>query len=192
MNRDQIENLLRQENAAYKEGKFDLALQLAEKLSNENVPSSFFTCGLILEKGWSSCGIDLDRALEFYRKLAVRWNDAEGYLGCVRIILAKNDFDQRDKAIQYCLTESMGRLSYLAYLLLARIYEEMYMPPDYNLAKKYCIKSIFHGSAWALRKYALLLGRSGNVVGAFSMHIVATVCSPLIVVFGGFKKVRKG
>jgi len=192
MNRDQIENLLRQENTAYKERNFDLALELAEKLAGENVPSSFFTCGLILEKGWSSFGIDLNRALEFYKKLAIQWNDAEGYLGCVRIILARKEFDQRDKAIQYCLTETKGRLSYLAYLLLARIYEEMYSPPDYRLAKKCCIKSIFLGSAWALRNYALILGRSGNIAGAFSMHIVATVCSPLIVVFGGFKKVRKG
>lgn len=192
MSRDQIEDLLRQENAAYKEGNFDLALQLSEKLSVENVPSAFFTCGLILEKGWSSCGIDLDRAREFYKQLAINWSNAEGYLGCVRIMLAKKELDKRDKAIQYCLSETKGGLSYLAYLLLARIYEEMFVPPDYKLAKRYCIRSIFHGSAWALRRYAVLLGRSGNIVGAFVMHIVATVCSPIIVLFGGFKKVRKG
>lgn len=192
MDRDEIDKLRREARAAFKNNESERAFALSEQLATENVPSALFRCGLILEKGWLNGTVDLDRAWSFYNKLAINWNEDLGYLGCVRLILSKGEQKERDKAIQYCEHVLNGPVKYRALLLLGRIYEELYTPPNYKLAKKAYLKAIFHGSAWALRKYAVALGRSGNLVGSLLMHVVATVASPIFVLFGGMKVTRRG
>ncbi|GLQ98161.1 hypothetical protein [Dyella mobilis] len=178
--------------AAFKRHDFQLALALSEKLVEENVPSAFFTCGLIMERGWLNGVADLEKALFFYRNLAIKFNDDEGYLGCVRIFLARRELVNREKAMRYCQDATRGRLRHLAYLLMGRVYEELYEVPEYTLARKAYLASFFSGSAWALRKYALSLKKSHQIVGSVLIHIVATVVSPIMVLFGGVRVTRKG
>jgi len=192
MDRKEIDELRKEASIAFKKSDFERALSLSEKLAEENVPAAYYTCGLILEKGWLNGKKDLDRALEFYRKLAINWNADEGYLGCVRIILGKRQIDQRDKAIQYCLGATKGPSKRWAFILVGRIYEELYDPPQYKLARKAYLKSFSLGSAWALRQYARSLMKSRNFVGGVLIHIATTVISPFMVLFGGTQTVRRG
>lgn len=192
MDRKDIDELRKEADAAFEGKDFERTLYLYEKLAEENVPLAFFRCGLILEKGWVDGKRDLDRASEFYRKLAINWNADEGYLGCVRIILGKRQIDQRDKAVQYCLGVMKGPLKRLAFILLGRVYEELFDPPQYKLARKAYLKSFSLGSAWAMRKYAESLMKSRNFVGGVFMHVVATIFSPLMFLFGGIKVTRHG
>ncbi|HET8637805.1 MAG TPA: hypothetical protein VFL96_13230 [Acidobacteriaceae bacterium] len=192
MNRKEIDELRKEARVAFKKKDFGRALSLSEKLAEENVPAAFYRCGLILEKGWLNGKKDLDRALEFYRKLAINWNADEGYLGCVRIMLEKHESEQCDKAVQYCLGAMKGSSKRWAFILLGRVYEEMYDPPEYKLARKAYLKSFSLGSAWALRQYARSLMKSGNFVGGVFMHGVVTVISPFMLLFGGIQVVRRG
>jgi len=192
MNDESLQELKRRADAAFKSKDFELTLALSEKLAEENVPSAFFTCGLILEKGWINGVKDLDRALLFYRDLAIKFNDDEGYLGCVRIFLARHDLEDRDQAVRYCTGATRGRLKHLAFLLLGRVYEDLYEPPEYKLARNAYLKSFFGGSAWALRQYAISLMKSNNVVGGAFMHAVATLISPIYVLIHGVRTTRNG
>lgn len=176
----------------FKNKNYELAFSLARKLTDINQPSGFFMCGLILEKGWLNGSPDFDGALGFYRGLAIKFNDDEGYLGCVRVMLEKHEVESRDKAVNYCVDATRGRLKHLAYLLLGRVYEELYNPPDYRLAHKAYLKSFACGSAWALRQYAMSLRKSRNMVGSVFMHVIATIVSPLLVLIGGVRATRHG
>lgn len=192
MDRKEIDELRKEADAAFEGNDFERTFYLYEKLAEENVPLALFRCGLILEKGWLNGKKDLDRSLGFYRKLAINWNQDEGYLGCVRIILSKRQIDQRDKAVQYCLDAAKGPLKRLAFILMGRVYEELYDRPKYKLARKAYLKSFSLGSAWALRRYAESLMKSRNFVGGVFMHVVATAVSPFMVLFGGIKVIRRG
>lgn len=192
MDNAEQKKLRRNAGLAFKNHDFELAFSISEQLAKENDPSAFFTCGLILENGWLQGKKDLDRALSFYRKLAINWNDDEGYLGCVRIILSKRQNDQRDQAIQYCFDATKGPSKCWAFILMGRIYEELYDPPKFRLARKAYLKAFSLGSAWALRKYAESLMKSRNFVGGVSMHVVATIVSPFMTLLGGMKVTRHG
>lgn len=192
MDIEQLRELRQKADEAFKSKDFTLAFSLSEKLAEANVPSALFTCGLIMEKGWMHGAKDLDRAFFFFRELAIKFNDDEGYLGCVRVILAKREIENRDKAAHYCLDATKGRLRHLGFLLLGRVYEELYDPPQYKLARKAYLKSFISGSAWALRQYAMSLMKSGNVVGGVLMHVAATIVSPFFVLFGGVRTTRTG
>lgn len=192
MEKKYLRELKKEADAAFKNRDFEQAFTLSEKLAEENIPSAIFTCGLIMEKGWPHGAKDLDRALYFYRDLALKFNDEEGYLGCVRIFLARRDLSNRDKAVDYCLGATKGRLKHLAFLLLGNVYEELYIPPEYKLARRAYLKSFFSGSAWGLRKHAMSLMKSNNIIGGIFMHVIATVASPLFAIFGGLRTTRKG
>jgi hypothetical protein len=192
LDNESLQDLKRKANAAFKSKDFELTFALSEKLAKENVPSALFTCGLIMEKGWLKGAKDPDRAFHFYRDLAIKFNDPEGYLGCVRVFLARHELDNRERAVRFCLGATDGRLKHLAFLLLGRIYEEMYEPPEYKLARKAYLKSFFAGSAWALRQYAMSLMKSNHVIGGVLMHVVATIVSPIFVLFRGLRTTRTG
>lgn len=192
MDREEIDELRKEAEVTFERKEFERAFCLYEKLAEENVPLALFRCGLILEKGWLKGKKNLDRALEYYRKLAINWNADEGYLGCVRIILSNRQTDQRDKAVQYCLGAAKGSLKRLAFILIGRVHEELYDPPQYKLARKAYLKAFSLGSAWALRQYARSLMKSHNFIGGVFMHIVTTVVSPFMVLFGGIKVTRRG
>src|SRR5690348_9119868 len=70
MDRKEVDELRKEASAAFKKKDFERTFFLSEKLAEENVPAALFRCGLILEKGWLNGKKDLDRALEFYRRLA--------------------------------------------------------------------------------------------------------------------------
>lgn len=192
MDNDRLRDLSREADVAFKSKNFDVAFSISEELVKANVPSAMFTCGLIMEKGWLNGLQDLDRALFFYRDLAIKFNDDEGYLGCVRVMLAKHDMESRDKAVHFCTDATHGRLKHLAFLLLGRVYEELYSPPDYKAARKAYLKSFAAGSAWALRQYAMSLMNSKNIIAGVLMHIAATIVSPFFVLFGGARTTRPG
>ncbi len=192
MNRDELKALKREASTAFKNRNFELAFSLSEKLAKAGEPSALFTCGLILENGWLGGVKDFDRAFCFFRELAIKFNDDEGYLGCVRIFLARHEFENRDIALRYCADATKGRLKHLGFLLLGDVYEELSEPPEYKLARKAYLSSFFAGSPWALRKYSMSLMKSRNIIGGFLMHVLTTIISPIFVLFGGLRVTRKG
>jgi hypothetical protein len=189
---EELNQLRLEANVAFRRHDFERAFAISLRLTEKDIPSAFFTCGLILEKGWLGGLVDLDRAYDFFNQLAIKFNTPEGYLGCARIILAKRDFENREKAETYCRGVIGKPRDQLAYILLGRIYEELYDPPDFDSAKNAYVKAIFRGSAWALRKYANALMKSKNFVGGILMHVIATVVAPFFLLFGGLKVTRNG
>lgn len=192
MDTESLAMLRQKADEAFGNKDFETALVVSKRLAAENIPSAMFTCGLILEKGWLNDKIDLNGAEFYYRKLAINFNDDEGYLGCVRIMLARREMENRDTAMQYCMGAANGRIKHLAFILMGRIYEEFYDPPDYKLARRAYLKSVVSGSAWALRKYAMSLMKSKNIIGGICMHVIATIVSPFFVLFGGVRTTRTG
>lgn len=192
MDTDELRSLGQEADNAFRRKDFKIAFSVSERLAVANVPSAMFTCGLIMEKGWLTGQPDFDKAFGFYRGLAIKFNDDEGYLGCVRVMLAKHEVENREKAVHYCVDATRGRLKHLAFLLLGRVYEELYDPPDYKAARKAYRKSFAAGSAWALRQYAMSLMKSRNIIGGVFMHVVATIVSPFFVLFGGARTTRPG
>lgn len=191
MDKEYLYDLRVKANEAFNNKNFELAFRLSEKLAHEDDMSSIFTCGLIMEKGWANGVIDLDYAACCYKKLAIRFNQDEGYLGCVRIILARHEVENRETAMNYCLGATKGRLERIALLLRGRIYEELYEPPEYRLARKEYLKAFFKGSAWALRQHAMSLNTSGKHFAGSFMHVIATFVSPIILLLGGRDKARR-
>jgi TPR repeat protein len=177
---------------AFASRNFALAFSLSNKLVEENVASAMFTCGLIMEKGWLNGVKDFDCAYYYYNKLAIQFNNEEGYLGCVRIILLRHEFENRHKALMYCLGATTGRSKHLAFLLLGKIHEELSEPPDHRKAREAYLKSFFSGNSWALRKYAMSLIKSKKYFSGAAMHVIATIASPILIFVGGLRKSRNG
>ncbi len=111
------------ENArrAIKDKDYKLALKNYCELADQDVPDAILMCGVIHENDWDETLTDLDVAFGYYRKLAIKWNADSGYLGCVRIILAKKDVAERDKALDYCRKLIKGEEKRYGYLTMGRV-----------------------------------------------------------------------
>jgi hypothetical protein len=187
---DEYNELYEESRKAFRRQDYVFCFSLSTKLAEKNSPYGLATCGIILEKGKLDGIEDLEGALGFYKKLGLGLNQEEGYLGIVRVILAKHWTDERESAIKYCL--GIAKNKKIAFLLLGRVYEELYTLPNYDLARKSYLKSIFLGSAWAMRRYAASLASSGNLIGSVMAHILATLLSPFFLLFGGRRAFRRG
>src|SRR5699024_6697679 len=105
--------------------KYKNAYEIAQKLADNGFSEGVFTCGWILEKGWLDGEPDLEKAWYYYEQLLSRWQLAQGGLGCVRIMLARNEGENSNKAIELCLDSMIGPCKRLANLNLGRVYEEL-------------------------------------------------------------------
>lgn len=179
-------------NRAMQNKEYRTALDIYEKLAEDDQPDAMLMCGLIYEKGWDKELLDLDKAGEYFTKLAIKWNAAPGYLGCVRVMLAKHDVQNRDKAVMYCRDLIKGKYRRDGYLNLGHVYEELFDPPELVLARRSYFHAFASGSSWALRQYAISLMKSRNYIRGIAMHVIATVVAPFLVLRGGSSATRDG
>lgn len=191
MMEDEIQQLRDQAHQAMRNKNYKRAMDYYEQLAQRDVPDGMLMCGVIHENQWDETLTNLDKAYEFYRKLAIKWNADLGYLGCVRVILAKGDVSSRDTALGYCRELIEGEESRYGYLTMGRTYEELFDPPEVELARAAYFRSFLHGSTWGLRKYATSLINSRKYVRGVAMHVVATIVSPFLLLFGGLGATRR-
>lgn len=187
-----VDKLRSDADRAMKDNNFKLALDIYETLALRNSPDALLMCGLIREKGWDKTLLDLDKAHEFYRTLAIGWNADAGYLGCVRVILARHETQNREMALIYCRDVLKGEYKRDGYMNMGRIYEELFEPPQVALARRAYFRAFLSGSSLALRQYAISLMKSRRYVRGVAMHVAATVVAPFLVLLGGLGVTRKG
>lgn len=192
MEKSEIYILSEKSRKALMKHDYSVALNVSQKLALENVPVGLFNCGLIYEHGWGLTHPDMETALQYFRKLAIYFNESEGFLGCVRIILARHDLPECERAISYCMQCIDGPSAVFAYLSLGRVYEELHVPPQWKLARRAYLRAFFRGSPFALRKYASSLMRCKKYVSGVMVHIIATILSPLMLIIGGRRVTRIG
>lgn len=189
MNIDQEKKIAAQ---CYRQGRYDDALEAAQKLVKHNERLGFFICALLYELGVTKKGKNLERAYGHYDTLRKAFDDLDGYMGCARIILQNNDLTSAAKAEKFCIHVIDKTKDPIAYLLLGRLYEELFGQSHYELAKKNYLKAGLRGSAWAWRKYAQLNMRMGHALIGITMHVFATLISPILVLIGGMRSSRRG
>lgn len=189
MDQEQLQGLHKEAHRLLlRDRDYEAAFRVYKRLADADDVSACFTCGLFYENGWLKSGKDLDLALSYYRKLAIKWNDDEGYLGIARIIFLQKNHEELDTAIRFCkdvLSNGLRARKRLAFVLLGRIYEDMSDPPEHKSARKAYLKAFMCGNAYSLRLYARSLVKSRDYIGGFLMHVIATVVCPVMVLFLG-------
>lgn len=192
MGNDDLNQLTKMARRAIKKHDFEEAFQIAKKLELEGDPVGIYTCGMAYENGWGVGDPDFEKALHYFRRLAVEFDECEGYLGCVRIALVMKNCIEYERAVSYCTYCLDSPSSVFAYLDLGRVYEELHDPPMYKCARKAYLKSFLRGSPIALRKYSSSLILSKKYVFGVLMHVVTTILSPLMILIGGRRFTRYG
>lgn len=187
-----INELRRRADIAFKDRDFKTALQLSEQLVKEQVPEGYLTAAIISEHGWDGSDPDLQKAMVFYSGLCSRFNAREGYLGVARIYLKKAEKCNAERAERHCLHVVEESGDPIAYLLLGRVYEELFGDGHLGLAARNYLKAGLRGSAWAWRKYAQVKAKTGHHLVSLLAHIFATVISPALIFFGGMRLSRRG
>lgn len=184
-----IEGTRKAASTAFKRHDYDLALSLSLELSKYNVPEALFTCGLIYERVTGK--VDLDKSYIYYDRLR-KYDLVEGNNGCVRVLLRKNARTEASKAEQYCVAAINENGDPYACFLLAKVFEELYEPPNLQKAKKLYMKAALHGLPWGYRKFANIEIKEGNRVAGIFIHIVTTVVFPFYLLIYGNKALRAG
>lgn len=177
---------------AFRRRDYALALKLSEKLAGEGDPSAIYTCGLIYEIGAGLPGPDLAKAWVNFERLAREYGLSEGYLGCVRILIANRDRAKARIAESFCRSAIEADGTAFGYLLLGDVCLRLKQPPDLAMAESSYISSAIRGSVWGMRRYARLMRIRGNWLGCLLMHTIATVLTPIYLIIFGFRSTRSG
>lgn len=192
---DRVGKLMEKGHAAFNRQDFKSAYDYLEEPTRKSMPLALLERGAILLHGWLGEKPDLDRAYKYYERASVSNVSnvrCEGYLGCVRALLAKGDPANAEKAIRFCKAASEGVRPDIALLLLGRVFEELYQPPDYARAKEAYLAAFRRGAAWGMRRYARALWSSGNKFGGALAHVGATIAAPLYLLLRGMRAGRQG
>ncbi len=176
---------------AYKNGKYDQALETSLELSRYNNKLGLFTCGLIYELGISSKGTDLSKAYKYFDLLSRQYHDDEGLLGCARIMIIDKSLGSKELAEEYCLEAIKISRNKIAYLNLGRVYEELFGSTSFKLSRKAYITAAFKGAAWGWRNWAIIEFKWGSVMLSIFIHVLATIFYPLYFILGGKDAIRQ-
>lgn len=179
---------------AFEQHDIELALTLNEELASHNLPEGYFTCGVIYENyalEHEDPGY-LDKAWQHYFKLMTEFDDSEGYVGCARIILAREDGARAELAERYCRYAIERDGNPFAYLVLGRVYEAFFLPEKARQAMHAYWGATWRGAAFGMRGFARMHWRYGSKTVAVSVHVIATFFFPLFRLFGGSRALRPG
>jgi len=188
-----FEKLRVQATIAFNSENMESALELSEKLAETGDAQALFTCGLIYE------GLDgfenkknLEKAWSYFQRLALNFNFDEGYLGCVRILLARREVDRWELALAYCLAAIESSNTQFGWLLLGDVLSKLNPSPDRQGACRAYLKAAMGGAPWGWRRFAEIKRADGNYLLAAVVHILATLAFPVHVLFSGFRATRTG
>lgn len=189
-----VEQLQREARLAVRANDTDRAVKLNEQLAAHNLPEGHLGCGWGYEiYAWQKNDPSYyDKAWYHYFKLMTDFDASEGYVGCARIILAREDAAKADTAVRYCHYAIERDRNPFAYLVLGRVYEQFFLPEKVKPALRAYWQSAWRGAAFGMRRYANLHWRHGSKTVAIVVHIVATVLFPLFRLFGGSRALRPG
>ncbi len=179
-------------NRAFRNRDYRLALKLSEELASEGDPCAIYTCGIIYEIGSGLLGPDLGKAWSYFERLAREHSLSEGYLGCVRIVLAQQDLTRLNLAESFCNSAIQTDDTAFGYLLLGDLNVHLKQPPDLLSAGRCYSSAALRGSLWGLRRYAYVMRLRGRWLGYFTMHAIATVLTPVYLIFFGLRSTRSG
>ncbi len=185
----ELEELREKATTAFKNGNFEEALTISQRLSQFNVPEALFTCGVIYERIKGK--VDYDQSYKYYDRLR-KYDLTEGSTGCVRVLLRKKSFDGAAMAERLCNDAINETKDGFAYFLLGRVLEELKNPPDFKRAKKMYLQGALRGIPWGYRHLANLELRQGSKVLGVLIHVIATIVFPFYRVLLGAKSLRAG
>jgi TPR repeat protein len=156
------------------------ALALAEDLiksEDEMDRLDGYTCrGFMFEDGGPGIAVDLDKALDSYRRASLLVPNAISFMHMARVCLKMRDFSQSMKFLDISAGYEITPDILLGF---AQWYEEC-DPPDLQMAKSYYIQAAIRG------RFAGFFGRSrvaraaGQPFRAMAMVVVRILCGPVI------------
>ena len=173
---------------ALKEGNYELALKLSLETAQFLDPAGCCICGMIYETGFG----DLVKAYHYFDLSRRAGGLPDACNGCVRIILKCHQKEKRLLAIRLCREAIKNGRDGLSYLLLGRVLEELFDPPNTRLAKYMYLKAAQHRAAWGMRKFAALEYNRGSKVLGMIYHILVTPLFPLYGLLFGERTYRAG
>lgn len=170
-------------SAAFRSGRYDEAVARFEVLQHELPPFdglSQHSMAAILEGGFSSAGVDLERAIECYRALAARpaeWGSV-GEVGIARVLSRLNRCANQLEIETRCKRAIEIDGSIAASYFLGRMYEEC--RGDHRAARPHYLRMFRHGRPIGLRWYARSHMSYGSKVIGLIAHAAATLVSPAL------------
>lgn len=168
----------------YRAERFDEALAAAESLNADYQQLRDYMIGLILELGLCSRGTDLEAANLAFGRLALAFNDDEGFQGLGRTFIAMG----RPERAATPLEEANQLGNAYAPLLLGELCESR---DEVRAALRHYWRAAFRGAPWGLRRAAFLHWRVGNYLRSAGLHVLATLVFPVVTVFKGTSAWRK-
>lgn len=189
-----VDELQREMLKAARADDTERAVKLCEQLASHNLPAAHLGCGWGYEiYAWKKNDLSYyDKAWSHYFKLMTDFDDSEGYIGCARIILAREEKAKADTAVRYCRYAIERDGNPFAYLVLGRVYEKFYLPEKAKQALRAYCGAAWRGAAFGMRRFASLHWRHGSKTVAVVVHVVATLLFPLFRLFGGSRALRPG
>lgn len=188
-----FERLRLRATRAFNEDDIETALALSEKMAETGDIQAIYTCGLIYGglDGFENLR-DLEKAWSYFQRLALNFNIDEGYLGCVRILLARREADRWELALDYCRAAIDLSNTQFGWLLLGDVLSKLHPNPDKPAACRAYLKAAMGGAPWGWRRFAEIKWAGGNYVFAAFIHVLATIIFPVYVLLCGFRATRTG
>lgn len=189
-----VEDMRKEATAAVRRNDTEKAIELCEQLVKHNLPEAHLGCGWGYEiYAWKKNDTSYyEKAWHHYFKLMTEFNDSEGYVGCARIILAREDKARAELAERYCRYAIERDGNPFAYLVLGRVYEAFHLPRMARQAMRAYWGAAWRGAAFGMRGFARMHWRHGSKIIAVLVHVTATFLFPLFRLFGGSRALRPG
>jgi tetratricopeptide (TPR) repeat protein len=168
--------------AAYREEHFNDALEMLERILSEppHDESAIYLAARIYESGNSSHGVDYEKALDYYQRLA-RDIDSDissiGAIGCARTLSKKDCCANQHLIESYCLRAIEINGSISASFILGQMYEQC--QGKYKLARQHYLRMFRYRRPLGLRYYARSHMKYGSTVIGILAHVATTLVSPI-------------
>lgn len=166
--------------ALLEQGRATEALSLAESLitsKDERCQLDGYMCrGMIYEDGGTDLCVDLDRALDDYRRASLIAPNSMTFMSLARVSLKRRDFAETLRFLQISKEHEMTPEVLLGF---AQYFEEL-VPMDASEAKSYFLRAALKGRFAGFFGYSRVSRKTGQPVRAGVMDALRLLVGPFI------------
>lgn len=191
-----IEERLEIAKNAYVSGDFENAKMLLDKIVEEESDSPYGLGARYLRARGLEDGVfqeeqNLSKAYDDFLVLKDRAEEfgSAGIVGCARILFQFGASENRDRILALCVEAIARDSNAKAMMLLGCLNEQV--TEDAKSARRWYLRAFMRGLPWGMRFFARSHSKDGNPVRAAMAHVMATVASPILVLFHGVRSPLK-